>query len=73
MKTPFELGLELINDHLHLDLSETLGGVEYKGWVPDPDGQGRTKTYLNREECEALGRAFLEIAGNLTGRVQSQG
>ena len=54
--------LDIINDILRLDLTQTIRGDEHKGRVPDRDSGGTTTLYLNRAECEALSRAFSRAA-----------
>ena len=53
---------EIINELLGLQLRETVRGDAAKGICPDSDGPGVVKLYLYKVECEALSKAFAELA-----------
>ena len=58
--------LDIINEILCLDLTQTIRGDEHKGRVPDRDSGGTATLYLNRAECEVLSMAFSRAAEQLS-------
>ena len=57
-QTPYDI----INELLGLQLRETYRGDAAKGICPDSDGPGCIQLYIGKVECEALSKAFAELA-----------
>ena len=51
----------------------TFKGDELKGWVPDPEDGGVSKTYLSPEECREVARQFIDAAELLEANIAKAG
>lgn len=62
--SPAKLGaaLSVINETLGLEAQVTVTGHEVKCHVPDSDGDGTEKRYLDRDDCVKLAAAFRTLA-----------
>ena len=52
------------------DFGLTINGDELKGWTPDPEEGGVSKTYLSAEECREVARQFTAAAELLEANIE---
>jgi hypothetical protein len=57
--------LRIVNYALSVDAAVTANGDEVKCWTHDEDNGGRSKTYLDADQCADLASAFASLAASL--------